>query len=283
MTDKTKWAVIGNGYFACEKTEEALPPGQYIPAASDHRGVFLVKKDVNVDDLLVLPDSKSEYVVDEIRKFWRKKDIFSKHGFLWKRGVLLYGPPGSGKTSTLQQISSLVTDIGGISIYCNAPETTAEALRLIRRIEPARPIVLMMEDVDAIIGQHGEADLLALLDGELQIDNILNIATTNYPEKLDPRFVQRPSRFDDIVKIGMPSPEARDAYLKAKNPGLSDEERARWVSFTDGFSIAALKEVIVSVECLGRDLEETIKRINFMFARKPSSEDDSAGIGFLAN
>jgi SpoVK/Ycf46/Vps4 family AAA+-type ATPase len=281
MIDRKMWAVAQDSYFACEKAERSLPPGQYIPARSDHRGVFLMRKKVNVDDLIVLPDSKSEYVLSEIRRFWTMKQVFTDHGFLWKRGVLLYGPPGSGKTSTLQQISALVTDAGGISVYCTDPGITAHALRLVRGIEPERPIVLIMEDVDAIIEQHGESDLLALLDGELQIDNILNIATTNYPEKLDPRVVQRPSRFDDIVKIGMPSAEARDTFLRRKNPRLSAEERAHWVRCTEGFSIAALKEVIVSVSCLGRSLEESIERVSQMLARKPSSEDDSKGIGFI--
>lgn len=279
--DQRMWSVTGDFYYPCEKTEEKLSPGQYLPMYNEQRGIFLARKEVNIDDLLVLPDSKSEYILAEIRKFWTKKDIFARHGFLWKRGVLLYGPPGSGKTSTLQQVASQVIDVGGISVYCTHPAITAEALRVIRRIEPNRPIVLMMEDVDAIISKYGEPDLLALLDGELQVDNILNIATTNYPQDLDPRFIQRPSRFDDIVKIGMPSDAARDTYLAAKNPTLSDDERARWVNATDGFSIAALKEIIVSVECLGRDLDESVKRVEVMLNRKPTSEDDStSSIGF---
>jgi SpoVK/Ycf46/Vps4 family AAA+-type ATPase len=173
-----------------------------------------------------------------------------------------------------------VIAIGGISMYCNHPGITAEVLRIVRRIEPTRPIVLLMEDIDAIIARFGEPDLLALLDGELQVDNILNLATTNYPENLDRRFIQRPSRFDDIVTIDMPSADARDAYLKHKNPGLSCEERCRWVAKTEGFSIAALKEVIVSVECLGRDLDASVARVRDMLTHRPKSEDSSNRAGF---
>lgn len=273
--DQRMWSVSGDSYFPCDKTESSLPPGQYLPVFSEQRGIFVVKKQVNLDDLLVLPDNKTTYVLNAIDQFWSKQEKFREHGFLWKRGILLWGPPGSGKTSCIQQLSNQIIQKGGISVYCTVPNVTAEALRLIRRIEPDRPIVVMIEDIDAIIARHGEPDLLALLDGELQIDNVVYIATTNYPEELDPRFVQRPSRFDEVVCIDMPSKEARKTYLAAKNPRLIGnlEELDRWVDLTDGFSIAAMKEVVVAVECLDRTVEETVERIKEVMARRPSSED----------
>lgn len=280
--DRPMWSVTADRFWPCDKAVRRLPPGQYIPYSSN-RGLFLEKTAAAVDELMLLPDSKSEHILAEIERFWASKALFDKHGMLWKRGVILTGPPGSGKTSTLQQVANKVVKAGGISLYCTDPEVTAEALRVVRRIEPDRPIVLLMEDIDAIITRHGEADLLALLDGELQVSNILHIATTNYPEQLDPRFIQRPSRFDDIVEVGMPSAEARDAYLKVKNPELTDEERGRWVEGTEGFSLAALKEVIVAVECLGRPLEMTLERVGKMLNRKPTSADSKKStIGFTA-
>jgi hypothetical protein len=274
------WSVSGERYYPCEKTVRRLPPGYYVPMA-DHRSIYLQKTSVDIDELMVFPDSKSEYILGEIQKFWRSKARYDAHGLLWKRGVILTGPPGSGKTSVVQQVANHVIKAGGIAVYCSNPAVTAGALRIIRSIEARRPLVLIMEDIDAIIAGDGEAHLLALLDGELQISNILHIATTNYPEKLDPRFIQRPSRFDDIVEIGMPSREAREVYLKAKNPRLTDEERARWVAGTEGFPLAAIKEVIISVECLGRELEPSLERVAKMLGRKPSSEDSrKSQIGF---
>lgn len=269
------WSVSGDSYFPCDKTESQLPPGQYIPVFNENRGIYMVKKQVNLDDLLILPDNKTTYVLEAISQFWTKKDVFQKHGFLWKRGILLWGPPGSGKTSCLQQLSNQIIEKGGISVYCTSPSVTAEALRLTRRIEPNRPVVVMIEDIDAIISRHGEPDLLALLDGELQIDNVVYVATTNYPEELDPRFVQRPSRFDEVICIDMPSDEARKVYLMSKNPRLKEDVREldKWVELTQGFSIAALKEVVVAVECLDRTLTETVNRIKDIMARRPTSED----------
>jgi SpoVK/Ycf46/Vps4 family AAA+-type ATPase len=273
--DQRMWSVSGDSYYACDKAEDSLPAGQYLPVYSEQRGIYVVKKQVNLDDLLVLPDNKTTYVLDAINHFWSKQDKFRQHGFLWKRGMLLWGPPGSGKTSCIQQLSKQIIDKGGISVYCTVPNVTAEALRIIRRIEPTRPIVVMIEDIDAVISRHGEPDLLALLDGELQIDNVVYIATTNYPEELDPRFVQRPSRFDEVICIDMPSKEARKTYLAAKNPRLivNPEELDRWVELTEGFSIAAMKEVVVAVECLDRTVESTVERIKEVMAKRPTSED----------
>lgn len=283
--DQRMWSVVGDSYYPCDKTENKLPPGQYLPMFSEHRGIFFIKKAVNLDELLVLPDSETTYVIDAITDFWKREKAFRSHGFLWKRGMLMWGPPGSGKTSCLQQLSKLIIDNGGLSVYCTSPVITAEALRILRRIEPKRPVIVMIEDIDAVINRHGEPDLLALLDGELQIDNVVYIATTNYPEELDPRFIQRPSRFDEVIYIGMPSDAAREVFLKSKNPRLAkkgnEEELHEWVELTNGFSIAAMKEVIVAVECLGRDLKETIKRIEQIMERKPTSTDNKkANIGF---
>ena len=143
----------------------------------------------------------------------------------------------------------------------------------------------MVEDVDAIQQAYGEADMLAMLDGDLQIDNVVFIATTNYPEKLDKRLVNRPSRFDVVRKIGMPTAEARAVYLAARNKRLvdDDDEMDRWVDATEGYSIAHLKELIVSVEALGQGFDTTIARLNIMMDQTISSEDDDKKkpIGFM--
>lgn len=273
--DQRMWSVSGDSYFPCEKTEEALPAGQYIPVWSEQRGIYFVHKQVHLDDLMVLPDNKTTYVLESIQHFWTKEAKFREHGFLWKRGMLLWGPPGSGKTSCLQQMSQQIIDKNGISVYCTNPSVCAEGLRILRRIEPDRPCVVLLEDIDAIISRFGEPDLLALLDGELQIDNVVYIATTNYPEELDPRFIQRPSRFDEVIQVDMPSDAARRLYLLTKNPRLANatDELNTWVTLTEGFSVAALKEVVVAVECLDRTIEEVTTRIKTIMERRPTSED----------
>ena len=280
------WATNGKDFFPTEKTVKTLEPGQYIVEYSDGTGPYFTLQDINLDDLLVLPDSNSEKVLKHIDYFWSIEDKFRELGFLWKRGILLWGPPGSGKTSTVQQLSKQIVDLGGITIYCTSPHLTAQGLSVLRRIEKDRPIVVILEDMDAIVNRHGEADLLAMLDGEHQTDNVVFVATTNYPELLDKRFINRPSRFDEIMKIGMPSADAREFYLANKNPRLADnpEELAEWVDLTEGFSIAHLKEMIISIEGFGKTVRQAHARLQAMMDATPSdyqqTHDKMSGFGF---
>lgn len=281
------WAKVDNAFFPSDETVNQLAPGQYHIEYSHNRGIYFAKKPINLDELLILPDSASEEIIANIEHFWEREEVFRKLGYLWKRGVLLFGPAGSGKTSTLQLIAQKIIKRGGIAVYVKEPKLTAQGLELFRRIEPTRPVIVMVEDIDAIQQAYGEADLLAMLDGDLQIDNVVFIATTNYPEKLDKRLVNRPSRFDIVRKIDMPTPEARAVYLAARNTRLVDDdvEMDRWVNATEKFSIAHLKELIVSVEALGQDFDETIDRLHIMMDKTPSSTDDDKKkpLGFITN
>ncbi len=279
------WAVTGRDYYPAESAVDTLKPGQYTVKYSPATGIYFAQRDINLDDLLVLPDSNSQKVLTHIEDFWDNEEVFREYGFLWKRGIMLWGPPGSGKTSTVQQLSKQLVDMGGITVYCVNPELTAQGLDIFRRIEPNRPVVVIFEDIDAIVEEWGEAHLLAMLDGELQVDNVVFVATTNYPGLLDKRFINRPSRFDEIIKIGMPSAAGREYYLRAKNPRLSNNEGEleQWVYATRGFSVAHLKELIISVECFGKPFESAINTLKAMMEATPSSyeNDDRCVMGFI--
>lgn len=272
------WAIYnGRMYAACETAVSELPPGQYTIEHSNSIGIYFNRATVNLDELISLPDSVSDTVIKEIKTFWTKEQHFRKFGFLWKRGVLLWGPPGSGKTSTLQMIARQIIDDGGIAVYISNPNLGARGLKMLRAVEPNRPIVIMLEDVDAIVEEYNEAELLALMDGELQIDNVVFIATTNYPERLDPRFVCRPSRFDIVRKIGMPNDDARRLYLSTKNQRLADPanttELDTWVNSTKNFSVAHLKELIVSIEVFEVEFNDAVKRLRTLAENMPKSSD----------
>jgi hypothetical protein len=354
--DASMWAVNGVNFFPCDEAIKELVPAQYEVCSSPNAGYYFRQTNALFDDLVKLPDSASEDILKNIETFWRKEEHFRSFGFLWKRGILIWGPAGSGKTCTLQQVSQNIIAAGGLSVYVTHPGQTAQGLAVMRRIEPKRPIVVMMEDLDAMIAQYGEQDVLALLDGELQIDNVVFIATTNYPERLDKRIVNRPSRFDIVKLIDMPDEAARTVYLLAKNKRLADAsveckacggtgskeiivtpavaavaevqavEEVRdaadnvltaakaaipavpavpavmgnepcgrcdgsggtpeiedWIKGTDRFSIAHLKELIVSVEVFEVDLEFALKRLSKMIDRPPKSTDaGAAGTGQYA-
>ena len=279
--NNSMWAIYGdNAYTPCKKAVNKLPAAQYIIRNSSN-GPYFQQRNVELDELILLPDSEADFVLNEIKDFWTKEKQYKDFNYVWKRGILLYGPPGSGKTSTLQFLSKMIIERDGLAIYVDNGELASEALRQLRTIEPKRPIIIMMEELDTLVqGGVNEQSILALLDGELQIENVVTVATTNYPEKLDKRIKNRPSRFDIVKKIGYPNFEARKKFLsiKLRNSDVSEQEISYWAENTNDYSIAHLKELILLTQVYKYSADAAIKRLNDMGKNNPSSsEDESQG------
>lgn len=268
-----RWGVKGGVYFQCDDTADKLAPGVYEAHMTMSYGPILARQIVKSDELLVLPDDASEKVLKHIEEFWQMKSKFNEFGFLHKRGVMLYGPPGGGKTSTVVQTLKYIVDGGGIGVLVNNPFEAKACLSMLRQLEPDRPAVVIIEDIDDLVRYYGDRTLTELLDGEANIDNVLYLATTNYPERLPTRLINRPSRFDVIMKIGLPGEAARRVYLEAKAPSLSPSQLDAWVEKTHGLTISHLKELLISVLVYDLPLDTAIARLDNMF-NKPQSADD---------
>lgn len=287
IADSTQWGLVGaRTYKGFSRTQEKLPAGVYSITIdrNDDRPIY-TRREVQTDGIFSLQDSITKPVIDEISVFWGKEKLFTSYGFLHRRGYLLYGPQGTGKTSVVKQVITDVVLRGGLVFLCDNPKFLNQALVTLRQAEPNRPLVCVFEDIDAIIAKYGEDDLLSLLDGANMVDHVLNIATTNYPERLDRRIVSRPRRFDRVIKVDVPDDRIRREFLKMQLPRLKPKKLEELVSKTDRLSLAALSEMIISVYCLGNDLDSTIKILRALSNGSPSSEDykDDAVIGFAAD
>lgn len=261
---------------------DTLPPGFYL--ASDGEGlsnVKLRKVEVSTDDLLLTKDSVVPGIIKEIQTFLTRGDIFRKFGFNHKRGYLFYGAAGGGKTSALSLMAREFFSRGGIVLMGENAWMIKSALQDIRKVNKETPLMVLLEDIDAMIDKGDEAELLSILDGQYSSGNTVNVATTNYPEKLDNRMTNRPSRFDRRIEFGLPSEEVRREYILTKLAvDQTESEIDVWVKLTEGMGFAHLKEVVSSVKCLGNDLHETIKLIkDLKKLPKSKSQDNAVGFG----
>ncbi len=279
-----QWKIAQAGVFeVCGSTARQLPAGAYGVTVNQFGEIQFQHRDLQVDDLIDFADSLPAKILEEIQNFWTLGDTFHKYGYLHRRGYLLYGPQGSGKSSVVHQTVHRIIHAGHIAVFCEHPGILTRAMELFRKIEPDRPLVCLFEDIDAIIENHGDSELLQWLDGSHQINKVINIATTNYPERLDRRIVSRPRRFDRIIKIEPPAAGIREVYLKRKLPDLATNGKlANWVKLTDGLSFAAMAELVISVACLGNSLEETIELLRKLDDPGPSSKefDKPGSMGF---
>lgn len=272
--DICQWQVGPNGMFRPgPRTVTKLPAGSYKTASDPNGNAYLQHMPLLTDNIVPLPDTVNQRLLHSIQKFWVSRDRYIKRGMVYKRGAILIGPPGGGKTISLNLLMQDVITRDGVVIYCGNPHLASTLLAALRVIEPERPLIVMFEDIDEIISDYGEHHILALLDGENQIDNCFFAATTNYPGKLGARIVNRPSRFDERIYVGMPSEDSRRIYLESTAPELSTDERAQWVSDTNGFSIAHLREMVSAVLCLEQSYQDVLDRLKSMMRRPEDTED----------
>lgn len=273
-------------YFPAGQTVDKLPCGFYEPSYCHQRGYFLSKIPVKSEGLIRFPETNSERVIEEIQTFWDKEDLFEKYDLMYKRGIILWGPPGSGKSCTIQLIIADVLERGGVAIKFLDPNMFVECMRIFREIQFDTPLVVLMEDIDSILELYDESTVLNILDGVECVRKAVFLATTNYPEDLGARIINRPSRFDRRFKIPPPTEESRKIYFEhlfsKSDLEVENFDVEKWVRDTDGMSVAHLKELFVAVCVLGQEYEETISILKLMSEDKISSSDDNPFVGFAS-
>jgi DNA replication protein DnaC len=266
-TTMVQWST-SNGviYIPTGHTVDVLKPGYYEIAAHPNIGLYFEKIPVKTDGLLEFPDANTKRVTTEIKKFWNSEDKFRERNLTYKRGIILWGPPGGGKSCTLQLVSRDVIERGGIVIKFTAPGYFSAGIRKLREIQPETPVVVLMEDIDSTIVHYSETEVINILDGVDRMDKIVFLATTNYPEKLGQRIMNRPSRFDKRYKVGYPNAASRKLYLEylLGDKPLEVVDVDKWVEDTQDFSIAHLKELFVAVVVFEDTYDEALKTLKTM-------------------
>jgi hypothetical protein len=182
----------------------------------------------------VIPHDQVRAELDFIAASIRNRDMLKAEGLTIRRGLLLSGPPGDGKSTAIE---CFVNDIAG-----EASILIVEAVEHIRAVyhlaQALAPAVVILEDLDlmtksrqnpyayaAISKDDVTGELLQVLSGGSAYDDIITVATTNHPEAIDEALAKRAGRFDAHIRMGYPSDADKQRILELylNRFGVNDE------------------------------------------------------------
>jgi transitional endoplasmic reticulum ATPase len=231
---------------------------EIVPSAM--REVYLETPDVKWSEIGGLENVKKELqeAVEWPLKF---PDLYKAIGYNMPKGVLLFGPSGTGKTMLAKAVA---TESEANFISVRGPELLSKWVgesergmrEVFRRARQAAPCVIFFDEIDAVAPTRGMGDgnvtervvsqLLTELDGIQSLQGVVVLAATNRVDMIDPSLI-RPGRFDKLIAIPLPDKDSRKQILTIQlkgKPISKDVDAARLVDLTEGFSGADLTSMV---------------------------------------
>ncbi|WP_285506449.1 AAA family ATPase [Actinokineospora sp. NBRC 105648] len=233
--------------------------------------------DVQLEDVGDMAETK-QALTEAVLWPLRYPDSFARLGVAPPRGVLLYGPPGGGKTYLVRALAGTgqlnVLSVKGAELMDKWVGESERAVReLFRRAGEASPALIFLDEIDALAPRRGQssdsgvadrvvAALLTELDGVEPLRDVVVIGATNRPELVDPALL-RPGRLERLIYVPPPDAEARAAILRATSrntPLAPDVDLDTYAETLDGYSAADCAALIreAALTAMRESLDATV-------------------------
>jgi cell division protease FtsH len=240
----------------------SFEPEVFGPAAGSTPLAFLSRPSVTRAEI-VLPDQLLADIERQVAGVARHSARLLASGQHLKRGVLLYGAPGTGKTHTIRYLLSRLPEVTVIEISGRALGRITEACSVARTLQPS---VIVVEDVDLIAeertarpGQHPLLfQLLNEMEGLNSAADVTFLLTTNRPDLLEPALAARPGRVDLAAELPLPDADARRALLRLYQGDLTLDgvDLDPVIERTEGVTAPFLRELLRKAALLAAEEDE---------------------------
>jgi SpoVK/Ycf46/Vps4 family AAA+-type ATPase len=203
-------------------------------------------------DQLVLDPTVVALLKNDFESFFEREAWFRKMRLPFRRGYLLHGPPGNGKSTAIRAMMTS-RGLSAYAIRFFGEKVDDEELEdLFERAAEEAPAIVLLEDIDRCFPRSGGSatkvslqQLLNCLDGVASGEGIITVASANDATALDPAILRRPGRFDRVISFADPTPELRRQYFVQMHPPFADLNLDEAVEESAGFSFALLREAFI--------------------------------------